>query len=243
MRKHLLLTLLACLFLSACATDDAGGKRSTTPPPQKRTGAVKQAVGGPVKARPNGPVTVNVSPSAPIDGTVIQHKNRSNAGLFAAVGGALDRGNADEYMEQQVDDLQRVLQSEIEQGEIQVDRRARDNAIRVSMFPDSGFDNLSSVINPGFLATLNKIASVSNQYGKTLLTVIGYIENVGPDAGNQKLAERRAKSVTDYFINQNVDPLRLQSYALRETRARADDGASDPSTRRVELWIQPLMAK
>lgn len=241
MRKHLLLTLMASLFLTACATVDVVDNRKINTTQKKRTGSINQTINGPVKVRPGAPV--NISPSVPIDGTVIQHKNQSKAGLLAAVGGGLDRTNADEYMEQQVDDLQRALQSEIEQGEIRVERRASDNAIRISMTPGSGFDNLSSVIKPGFLATLNKIASVSNQYGKTLLTVIGYIENVGPDAGNQKLAERRAKSVTDYFINQNVDPLRLQSYARSEAQARADNSTvDDQPTRRVELWVQPIVA-
>ncbi len=241
MRKHHL-TLMACLFLSGCATDDVGDKRNTTPPVKKPTGSVNQTVNSPVKARPGLPV--QVSPSAPIDGTVIQHRNRGKAALLTAVGAGLDRANADEYVEQQFEDLQRTLQSEIEQGEIRVERRASDHAIRVSLTPRSGFDNLSSVVKPGFLASLNKIAPVLNQYGKTLLTVIGYIEHVGPDAGNQKLAERRAKSVTDFFINQNVDALRLQAYARSDPLARADNSAGDDQPmRRVELWIQPVVVQ
>lgn len=231
MRKHLLLTLMISLFLSACATDDAVDNRKPNTPSKKRTGISNQTANGPVKARP----------SVPIDGTVIQHKNRGKAGVLAAVGGGLERTNADEYMEQQVEHLQRALQSEIEQGEVRVERRASDNAIRISMTPGSGFDNLSSVIKPGFLATLNKIAPVLNQYGKTLLTVIGHIEHMGPDAGNQRLAERRAKSVTDYFVIQNVDPLRLQSYARNEPQTRVDNSTDQPS-RRVELWVQPITA-
>lgn len=241
MRKHHL-TLLACLFLSACATGNVGDKRSTTTPVKKPTGSVNQTVNGPAKVRPGVPV--QVSPGAPIEGTVIQHRNRGKAALLAAVGGGLDRANADEYVEQQLEDLQRTLQSEIEQGEIRVERRASDDAIRVSLTPGSGFDNLSSVVKPGFLASLNKIAPVLNQYGKTLLTVIGYIDHVGPDAGNQKLAERRAKSVADYFINQNIDALRLQSYARSDPLARADNSTGDDQPmRRVELWIQPVVVQ
>lgn len=241
MRKHLL-TLLACLFLSGCATDDVGDKRSTSTPVKKSPGHVNQTVSSPVKVRPSP--AVQISPSTSIDGTVIQHRNRGNAALLAAVGGGLDRASADEYMAQQVEDLQRALQREIEQGEIRVERRASDHAIRVSMTPGSGFDNLSSVVKPGFLASLNKIPPVLNQYGKTLLTVIAYIEHVGPDAGNQKLAERRAKSVTDYFINQNVNALRLQSYARSAPQARVDNGTtSKQPMRRVELWIQTVVAQ
>lgn len=242
MRKHFTLTLMASLFLSACATDDVIDKRTINTPAKKRTGTVNQTANAPVKARRSGPVLV--SPGTPIDGIVIQHKNRGNASLVAAVGGGLDRSSASEYMDQQVEGLQRALQSEIEQGEIRVERRASDHAIRISLTPSSGFDNLSSVVKPGFLAILSSIAPVLNQYGKTLLTVIGHIENAGPDAGNQKLAERRAKSVTDYFINQNVDSLRLQSYARGEPQARAGTStAGNQPMRRVELWIQPIIAQ
>lgn len=237
------LTLMACLLLSACATDDVSTKRSTTTsvkntPTKKPSANVNPSVNAP--ARRNA--TVQASTSAPIADTVIQHRNRGKAQLLAAVGGGIDRANAEDYMTQQAEDLQRVLQNEIEQGEIRVERRANDQAIRISMTPVSGFDNLSSVVKPGYLASLSKIPPVLNQYGKTMLTVIGYIEHVGADAGNQKLAERRAKSVTDYFIIQNVDALRLQSYA-RSDPEPMNNSTDDQPMRRVELWIQPVVAQ
>lgn len=240
MRKQFILTLIASLFLSACATDDVNNTRSINPPAQKSAGTVNPAAKAPVKTRRSS--RVRVSPVASIDGIVIQHRNRENATLIAAAGGGIDRSSASEYMDQQVEALRRALQGEIDQGEIRVERRASDHAIRISMIPSSGFDNLSSVVKPGFLATLSRIAPVLNQYGKTLLTVIGYIGNAGPDAGNQPLAERRARSVTDYFINRNVEPLRLQSYARVKFRARVATG-DNPPERRVELWIQPIVAQ
>lgn len=232
---------MACLLLSACATDDVSNKRSTTTP-VKNTPTKKPPGNVPAKARTSA--TVQISTSAPFDNTVIQHRNRGKAQLLVVVGGGIERADADDYMAQQAEDLRRALQNEIEQGEIRVERRASDDALRVSMTPVSGFDNLSSVVKPGYLASLNKIVPVLNQYGKTMLTVIGYIEHAGPDAGNQKLAERRAKSVTDYFINQNVDALRLQSYARSESSVSTDNGGgSDQPMRRVELWIQPVFAQ
>ena len=246
MRKHHL-TLLACMLLSACATDDVNSKRSTTTPSKntptnKPSGSANQNPGAPVKPRPSA--SVQISPSTSIDGTFIQHRNRGKAQLLAAVGGGVERADAEDYMSQQAADLRRLLQSEIEQGEIRVEQRTSDHAVRVSMTPVSGFDNLSSVVKPGYLASLNKIVPVLNQYGKTMLTVLGYIEHAGPDAGNQKLAERRAKSVTDYFINQNVDALRLQSYARSDPLVPADNGGvNDQPMRLVELWIQPVLAQ
>lgn len=240
------LTLVTCLLLSACATDDASSKRSTPTPPVKNTpvkkpsGNTNQSVITTAKARTIPPPQTGTI--AQIDDIVIQHKSRGKPQVLAAVGGGLDRATMSEYMAQQIESLQRALQNEIEQGEIQVEQRATDGVIRVSMTPIGGFDNLSSVVKPGFLASLSKIAPVLDQYGKTLLTVIGYIERAGTDAGNQKLAERRAKSVSDYFINQNIEAIRLQSYA-RVDPTRGDNPTGSQPVRRVELWIQPVFAQ
>ena len=124
------------------------------------------------------------------------------------VGGGLAGTGAGYYMDQQVKDLNSQLQAEIQRGEITIERRASDNALLVSMTPSTGFDNLSSVIKPGYLSTLNKIARVLNQYGKIMMTVIRHTDSVGADENNQRLSERRAQSVVDYFTNQNVNPIR-----------------------------------
>lgn len=240
MRKHYHI-LLAGLLLSACATDDVSQTPNVIAPVAKRADKGNAPVSAPVKARSSTPV--QTSPSVPLDNIVIQHRNRDKANLIAALGGGVERGSADTYMTQNVEELQRVLQHEMGQGVVRIDRRASDDAIRVSMTPSSGFDNLSSVVKPGFLASLSKVVPVLNEYGKTMLTVIGYVEYVGPDAGNLKLAERRAKSVADYLRIQNVHALRLQSYARNDSPSRGDPtkGSGKPM-RRVELWIQPVLA-
>ena len=148
-------------------------------------------------------------------------------------------------MDQHAKELQAQLESEIQREEITIVKRPSDNALLISMTSTTGFDNLSSVIKPGYLATLNKIAPVLNQYGKTMLTVIGYTDIVGPDADNQRLTERRAQSVVNYFTTQKVSPVRLQSNTLSDTQARAANSteADRQLSRRVELWVQPVVAK
>jgi len=77
------------------------------------------------------------------------------------------------------------------------------------------------------------------------VTVIGHTDSVGSNAANQTLSENRAQSVLDYFAGQNVNPLRLQAYGKGETEPRADNGteAGRQLNRRVELWIQPVVAQ
>jgi len=178
-------------------------------------------------------------------GAIVNHKNRGKGALIGAVGGGLAGTGVGYYMDTQAKDLQKQLQAEIQRGEISVEKRASDNALLVSMTSTTGFDTNSSVLKPGYTPTLNKIARVLNQYGKTTVTVIGHTDSVGSNAANQTLSENRAQSVLDYFAGQNVNPLRLQAYGKGETEPRADNGteAGRQLNRRVELWIQPVVAQ
>lgn len=225
MRKpFIMMPLMASLFLAGCATNDLGDSRKLS---NTQKGAIIGTVSGAAL------------------GAVINHKNRGKGALIGAVGGGLAGTGVGYYMDQQAKDLQKQLQDEIQRGEITIERRASDNAMLVSMTSSTGFDNLSSVIKPGYISTLNKIASVLNQYGKTMVTVIGHTDSVGSDADNQRLSERRAQSVVDYFTRQNVNALRLQSYGRGESEPRADNSSESGRqlNRRVELWIQPVLAQ
>jgi outer membrane protein OmpA-like peptidoglycan-associated protein len=224
MRKHLtVMPLLATLLLSACATNDLGDSRDLS---KTETGALIGAASGAAL------------------GAIINHKNRGKGALIGAVGGGLAGAGVGYYMDKQAKDLERQLQPEIQRGEISVEKRASDNALLVSMTSSTGFDNLSTVLKPGYITTLNKIARVLNQYGKTTVTVIGHTDSVGTHADNQILSEKRAQSVMDYFTGQNVNPLRLEAYGKGETEPRADNNseAGRQLNRRVELWILPVVA-
>jgi len=224
MHKHLtVMPLLATLLLSACATNDLGDPRDLS---KTETGAL-----------------IGVASGAAL-GAIINHKNRGKGALIGAVGGGLAGAGVGYYMDKQAKDLERQLQTEIQRGEISVEKRASDNALLVSMTSSTGFDNLSTVLKPGYITTLGKIARVLNQYGKTTVTVIGHTDSLGTHADNQILSEKRAQAVMDYFAGQNVNPLRLEAYGKGETEPRADNTseAGRQLNRRVELWILPVVA-
>ncbi|HRK78179.1 MAG: hypothetical protein ABS92_08625 [Thiobacillus sp. SCN 63-374] len=224
MRKYLIaLPLSAAFLLSACATNDLGDRRDLS---KTQKGAI-----------------IGTASGAAL-GAIINHKNRGKGALIGAVGGGLTGAGVGYYMDKQAQDLMKQLQPEIQRSEISVEKRASDNAVLVSMTSSTGFDTNSAVLKPGYTPTLNKIARVLNQYGKTTVTVIGHTDSVGTDAYNQALSERRAQSVLDYFAGQNVNPLRLESYGKGETEPRADNSTEAGRTlnRRVELWILPVLA-
>jgi outer membrane protein OmpA-like peptidoglycan-associated protein len=224
MRKHAIaIPLTATLLLSACATNDLGDARDMNKTEQ---GAIIGAASGAAL------------------GAIINNKNRGKGALIGAVGGGLAGTGVGYYMDKQAKDLQQQLQPEIQRGEITIGKRASDNALLVSMTSTTGFDNLSAELKPGYMSTLNKISRVLNQYGKTTVTVIGHTDSLGSNADNQVLSEKRARSVLDYFASQNVNPLRLETHGKGESEPRADNSTESGRqlNRRVELWIQPVVA-
>lgn len=224
MRKLLIAMPLSAIFLlSACTTNDLGDSRNMNKTAQ---GAIVGAVSGAAL------------------GAIINHKNRGKGALIGAVGGGLAGTGVGYYMDRQAKDLELQLQPEIQRGEISIEKRASDNALLISMTSATGFDNLSTVLKPGYITTLNKISRVLNQHGKTTVSVIGHTDSMGSHADNQFLSENRAQSVQNYFASQNVNPLRLEAYGRGETEPRADNAteAGRQLNRRVELWILPVVA-
>lgn len=224
MRTSLIaIPLTATLLLSACATNELGDRRDLNKTEQ---GAIIGTAGGAAL------------------GAIVNRRNRGKGALIGAVGGGLAGAGVGYYMDRQAKDLRLQLQAEIQRGEIGVEQRPGDNALLVSMTSSTGFDSSSSVLKPDYTPTLNKIAQVLNQYGKTTVTVIGHTDNIGSHAYNQALSEQRAQSVLDYFSTRNVNPLRLEAYGKGKTAPRADNNteAGRQLNRRVELWIVPVVA-
>lgn len=216
--------LAGVLLLSACATtNDVGDSR---PLSKTQKGAIIGTASGAVL------------------GAVINHRNRGKGALIGAVGGGLTGAGVGYYMDRQAQDLQKQLQPEIQRGDISIEKRASDNALLVSMTANTGFDTNSTELKSGYLPTLDKISYVLNQYGKTTVTVIGHTDNVGADDYNQRLSERRAQALMDYFASRKVHPVRLESYGRGESEPRASNASESGRqlNRRVELWILPVVS-
>jgi OOP family OmpA-OmpF porin len=67
--------------------------------------------------------------------------------------------------------------------------------------------------------------------------VQGHTDNVGARAYNQKLSERRAKAVMEYFIDKGIEPERLSAAGYGFSRPTASNDTREGRTlnRRVEL--------
>lgn len=214
--------LIFALSLSACATNDLGEKRDFN---KTELGAMIGVVGGAVA------------------GAAINHNNRGKGALIGAIGGGLAGGGIGYYMDSQAKDLQKQLAAEINRGDITVQKMA-DQSLLVSMTSNTGFDTNSSVLKSGYTPTLDKIAKVVNQYGKTTISIVGHTDSTGSVSVNQSVSERRAQAVEDYFVSRNVNRIRLDSAGRgkSEPRASNDTEAGRSLNRRVELRIVPVSA-
>ena len=175
-------------------------------------------------------------------GAVAYHRNRSKGALIGAVGGGLAGAAVGSYMDSQKRDLEKNLGQEIQSGEARVEKMPND-VVRITMTSHTAFDTDSVNIKPGFHSTLDKLADVVVRYGKTSLTIVGHTDNVGSDQYNQKLSERRAVSVAQYFESRRVSPLRLATLGKGEGEPVASNNTESgrSANRRVEIYVEPVV--
>jgi outer membrane protein OmpA-like peptidoglycan-associated protein len=115
------------------------------------------------------------------------------------------------------------------------------DVIQLVMASDVTFRTDSSDINAGFYPALNSVARVFRKYNNTNIVVSGYTDNVGGDAYNQRLSERRAASVGSYLMSQGISPNRVftQGFGKRNPRASNGTAAGRAQNRRVEITVRP----
>jgi outer membrane protein OmpA-like peptidoglycan-associated protein len=215
MKKHLLTAIAASVALAGCAD---------RPLTYMESGALIGAASGAVI------------------GAVAYKKDRTKGAVVGAVGGGLAGGAVGAYMDSQKRDLEKNLAQEIQAGQARVEKLPGD-VVRVTMTNQTAFETDSSTIKPGFHSTMDKLADVVVRYGKTTLTVVGHTDNVGTDAYNQRLSERRALSVAQYLESRRVNGMRLATAGKGESQPVASNSSESgrQANRRVEIYVEPVV--
>ncbi|VAW81295.1 Outer membrane protein A precursor, partial [hydrothermal vent metagenome] len=121
-------------------------------------------------------------------------------------------------------------------------QRLQDESLKIDVSSEVSFDFNSANLKPAFRPTLNKVAGILARYPKTMVTVIGHTDNIGSEAYNHSLSERRARSVMDYLIDHGVAAYRLNAVGRGETQPRATNAteAGRQLNRRVEILVRPV---
>lgn len=98
----------------------------------------------------------------------------------------------------------------------------------------------SAALRPDAVTVLDEAVTVLNRRTDIKVDVVGHTCNIGPEAYNQGLSERRAKSVYDYFIGNGIAAERLTTQGYGETRPAYSNDTREgrAKNRRVELHVK-----
>ena len=99
----------------------------------------------------------------------------------------------------------------------------------------------SAVLMDAGKVRLDEGAKIMMEHGALTVEVAGHTDAVGSDAYNQKLSERRAKSVAVYLESKGVDPAHLApviGYGKSKPIATNDTAEGRAQNRRVELVVR-----
>jgi adhesin transport system outer membrane protein len=101
------------------------------------------------------------------------------------------------------------------------------------------FDFDSSKLRADALTILDADARNLKINAKSMVEVAGHTDNVGPDAYNQRLSERRAWTVANFLMEKGVDKTRLQPKGYGEKQPAASNATEDgrAKNRRVDLKV------
>ena len=163
--------------------------------------------------------------------------------VAGAVVGAIAGGAVGHYMDKQAAALRNALLDELAADYATIERIDHDT-IKVSLSSEASFSVDSAQLKSTMKPALNRVASVMNQYDKTIVYIVGHTDSTGSDSHNQALSERRASSVRGYLAGRGVASGRLYDEGRGETEPRASNDTAEGRrlNRRVELFINAVVA-
>ncbi|MDE5807726.1 MAG: OmpA family protein [Muribaculaceae bacterium] len=173
--------------------------------------------------------------------------------IGALVGSALGAGTGavvGNQMQRQKDELERQLSQVRDEAD---GNKAAIDDIKVQMVKDSNnldaiklvlgnsvlFNTGSYQLSAASQAALAKVAYNLGQFPDTDVTIVGYTDNTGTEAINEKLSQERADAVMDYLINAGVPASRLKAIGRGWNDPVASNATPEgrAQNRRVEIYI------
>jgi outer membrane protein OmpA-like peptidoglycan-associated protein len=94
-------------------------------------------------------------------------------------------------------------------------------------------------LKPGATRSLTNVAQFLRENAERQITIEGYTDNVGSDAYNRELSQRRADSVRDFLVQSGISADRITARGLGEEYpvASNDTQAGRQQNRRVQIII------
>jgi OmpA-OmpF porin, OOP family len=105
---------------------------------------------------------------------------------------------------------------------------------------DLNFDTDKADIKPNMMSTLNEALSVLQQNPTLRIDVQGHTDSDGTVAYNQKLSERRAQAVMNYFVQNGIALSRISAKGYGELRPITDNNTSSGKARNRRVELSPI---
>ncbi len=177
--------------------------------------------------------------SGAIIGGVIGRATGSTA--RGAIIGAAVGGTAGAVIGRQMDRQAEELEHELENAEVERVTDPETGAEGIAITFDNAilFDFGRADLRPQVQADLRDLAESLQSYPGHDAVIVGHTDNVGSDATNQSLSERRAAAVSNFIAADGISPGRLREVGMGETQPVADNGTAEGRqlNRRVEVAI------
>lgn len=162
------------------------------------------------------------------------------AGIGAAIGAAVGAG-AGALIGNKMDKQQKELQQQLAE-QAKVEQTTDDNGLRaIKVTFDGGilFPTGKYTLNPQAKADLTRFAASLQSNPNTDVKILGFTDNTGSFAVNQRLSGERADAVLTYLVNSGVNPTRLtaQGIPMADYVASNETAEGRAQNRRVEIYI------
>ena len=122
-----------------------------------------------------------------------------------------------------------------------------DMEVRVELAADVLFEFDKATLHPAATDTLTKAAAIVRDKAAGAVRIEGHTDSLGNDAYNQKLSERRADAVRQWFVRNGLGGVNFSSRGFGETKPVASntrpDGSDDPDGRRKNRRVEIVIGK
>jgi OOP family OmpA-OmpF porin len=102
------------------------------------------------------------------------------------------------------------------------------------------FDFDKNNVKPEAATILDRLVAFMNENKDKKAELSGHTDNIGTEAYNQKLSERRVNSVRDYVVKKGIDNSRISGQGFGESKPIAENKTAQgrAKNRRVEIKVQ-----
>jgi len=112
-------------------------------------------------------------------------------------------------------------------------------AKKITLNADTYFDFDKYNLKPEGKKALDALVAEMKINQVEEVIVVGHTDSIGTEAYNQKLSERRAKTVADYLVSKGVPAAKIKAFGKGESQPIADNRtkAGRAKNRRVEVTV------